>query len=116
MEAFRIEEVTLAVRDAMAHGALADAVKHLLLCQMSAGRRAFEHDDLPLSAQSCRRDHLGQGLSGSVHGSGVMTDTPQVLLAHHLKTLKLPTFLREYDKVARQCKRRASTIRVICCG
>ena len=22
-----------------------------------------------------------------------MTDTPQVLLAHHLKTLKLPTFL-----------------------
>jgi hypothetical protein len=33
----------------------------------------------------------------------VMSDTPQVLLAHHLKTLKLPTFLREYDKLARQC-------------
>ena len=32
-----------------------------------------------------------------------MSDTPQVLLAHHLKTLKLPTFLREYDKLARQC-------------
>jgi DNA replication protein DnaC len=32
-----------------------------------------------------------------------MTDTPQVLLAHHLKMLKLPTFVREYDKVARQC-------------
>ena len=32
-----------------------------------------------------------------------MTDTPQVLLAHHLKALKLPTVLREYDKVARQC-------------
>ena len=32
-----------------------------------------------------------------------MTDTPQVLLAHHLETLKLPTFLREYDKIARQC-------------
>ena len=32
-----------------------------------------------------------------------MTDTPQVLLAHHLKTLNLPTFLREYDKIARQC-------------
>ena len=32
-----------------------------------------------------------------------MTDTPQVLLAHHLKTPKLPTFLREYDKLARQC-------------
>ncbi len=32
-----------------------------------------------------------------------MSETPQVLLQHHLKTLKLPTFLREYDKVARQC-------------
>jgi DNA replication protein DnaC len=29
--------------------------------------------------------------------------TPQVLLGHHLKALKLPTFVREYDKVARQC-------------
>jgi hypothetical protein len=32
-----------------------------------------------------------------------MNDTPQVLLAHHLKALKLPTVLREYDKVARLC-------------
>ena len=32
-----------------------------------------------------------------------MTHTPQVLLAHHRKTLKLPTFLREYGKLARQC-------------
>ena len=32
-----------------------------------------------------------------------MNDTPQMLLTHHLKTLKLPTFLSEYDKVARQC-------------
>jgi len=32
-----------------------------------------------------------------------MSDTPQLLLAHHLKALRLPTFAREYDKVARQC-------------
>ena len=32
-----------------------------------------------------------------------MTDTPQLLLGHHLKLLKLPTFLREYDKLAGQC-------------
>ena len=32
-----------------------------------------------------------------------MTDTPQLLLVHHLKTLKLPAFLREYGKLARQC-------------
>jgi DNA replication protein DnaC len=30
-------------------------------------------------------------------------DTPQFLLEHHLKELRLPTILREYDKVARQC-------------
>src|SRR6476660_4849154 len=30
---------------------------------------------------------------------------PQVLLAHHLKALKLPTFLREYEKVAGECAR-----------
>jgi DNA replication protein DnaC len=32
-----------------------------------------------------------------------VSDTPQLLLAHHLKALKLPTFLREYDKLAQQC-------------
>ena len=30
-------------------------------------------------------------------------DTPQLLLEHHLKALRMPTMLREYDKVARQC-------------
>ena len=32
-----------------------------------------------------------------------MTDLPQVLLAHHLKALKLPTVLHEYEKTAGQC-------------
>jgi len=32
-----------------------------------------------------------------------MTVASNILLADHLKTLKLPTFLREYDKLARQC-------------
>ena len=31
--------------------------------------------------------------------------TPQVLLSHHLKQLKLTTVLREYDKVALECAR-----------
>lgn len=30
-------------------------------------------------------------------------DTPQVLLEHHLKALRLPTFHREYGKVAQLC-------------
>ena len=32
-----------------------------------------------------------------------MSAPPEILLAHHLKQLKLPTILREYDKVAAQC-------------
>ena len=28
-------------------------------------------------------------------------DAPTLLLAHHLKALKLPTFLRDYTSVAR---------------
>jgi len=35
--------------------------------------------------------------------SGTRAGTPQVLLGHYLKQLKLPTILREYDKVAREC-------------
>ncbi len=30
-------------------------------------------------------------------------EAPEILLAHYLKTLKLPTFQREYQKVARLC-------------
>lgn len=37
--------------------------------------------------------------------TGTTSGTPQVLLAHHLKQFKLPTVLREYDKVARECAR-----------
>lgn len=34
-----------------------------------------------------------------------VTAPPQVLLAHHPKSLKLPTFAREYEKVATECTR-----------
>ncbi len=45
-------------------------------------------------------------MTASVDGampSGTRAGTPQVLLGHHLKQLRLPTILREYDKVAREC-------------
>jgi DNA replication protein DnaC len=32
-----------------------------------------------------------------------MNEAPEILLAHHLKQLKLPTILREYAKLAAQC-------------
>ena len=37
--------------------------------------------------------------------TGTTAGAPRVLLAHHLKQLKLPTVLREYEKVARECAR-----------
>jgi DNA replication protein DnaC len=37
--------------------------------------------------------------------TGAPAATPQLLLAHHLKQLKLPTVLREYEKVAREAAR-----------
>ncbi len=33
----------------------------------------------------------------------ISPEQPPLLLAHHLKALKLPTFLREYDRLAKQC-------------
>jgi DNA replication protein DnaC len=46
------------------------------------------------------------GKSGSdAMPTGTTSGTPDVLLAHHLRQLKLPTVLREYDKVARECAR-----------
>ena len=44
-----------------------------------------------------------------------MTDTLQLLLAHHLKALKLPTFLREHDNSPGSAPPRASTTPVTCC-
>lgn len=49
--------------------------------------------------------------------SATTADTPQVLLEHHLKALRLPTMLREYDKLARAPARlRRPASHAICCG
>jgi len=44
----------------------------------------------------------GEVLEG-IPTEGVPVETPQVLLDYYLKTLRLPSFSREYDKVAGQC-------------
>ena len=44
-------------------------------------------------------------------------DTPQVLLEHYLKQLRLPTMLREYPKLAEQCaKEGARPSNSSCCA
>jgi DNA replication protein DnaC len=38
-----------------------------------------------------------------------VTDTPQVLLEHYLKQLRLPSMLREYRKLGEQCAKEGVT-------
>jgi hypothetical protein len=55
------------------------------------------------SAQGRGPDDVTRRLFEPAGGTSGISATPQVLLGHHPKALKLPTFVREYDKVARQC-------------
>ena len=57
---------------------------------------------LSVPAQGQRRQDLRGELPVPDVEVRAMNDTPQILLEHRLKTLKLPTFLREYEKVARR--------------
>ena len=38
------------------------------------------------------------------------TEAPEILLQHHLKKLKLPTVLREYEKIARPRRPQAASL------
>ena len=59
--------------------------------------------DLPVPSKGAGRDHRSCQLHEPDGAGTGMTDTPQVLLQHHLKKLRLPTFHSEYAKQARQC-------------
>ena len=56
----------------------------------------------PIGRAPKRGNNLGPLVHGAPEGGASMSDTPQLLLAHHLKALKpdLPTGI---DKQARQC-------------
>ena len=59
---------------------------------------------VPNAAPRPGRDHeANQVRETDVRNDGV-NDAPQVLLRHHLKKLRLPTFNSEYGKLARQCE------------
>ena len=58
---------------------------------------------LPVPSKGAGRDHRSCQLHAPDGAGAGMTDTPQVLLQHHLKKLRLPTFHSEYAKQARQC-------------
>ena len=102
-ETFGTDDVHAAVRHALRLGAIGfDAVKHLVLCRVEKRPAQARPRRLSVPAQGQRRQDLRGKLPVPDVGVRAMSDTPQVLLEHRLKTLKLPTFLREYEKVARR--------------
>ena len=101
-QSFSLDDVRAAISEALERGVIGfDAVKHLVLCRIEAAA-TLEPAGPSLSAARRGGNNLGP-LVHDPEGGSAMSDTPQLLLAHHLKALKLPTFLREYDKQARQC-------------
>ena len=58
---------------------------------------------LSLPATSPGERHVRRGLHDLAVGESGMNHQSTLLLEHHLKELKLPSFLREYGKMAAQC-------------
>ena len=104
IESFSLDDVRAAISEALERGVIGfDAVKHLVLCRIEKRPprlNLLAHPYLPRAEVATTSAPL---VHGAPEGGSAMSDTPQLLLAHHLKALKLPTFLREYDKQARQC-------------
>ena len=104
LETFELDDLHAAVKTALRMGAVGfDAVKHLRAVPGREAPAEARSRRLPVSAARHRRPDLGGQLHVPGLGGCGVTDAPEILLAHHLKTLKLPTFLREYEKLARQC-------------
>ena len=104
MENFQKTEVHEAVRDALRLGAISfDAVKHLGLCRMEGRPQRLDLELYPYLPRSQRDNDICRRLHGPHGGERAVSERSTVLLEHHLKELKLPTFLREYGKVAGQC-------------
>ena len=112
IESFSPDDVRAAISEALERGVIGfDAVKHLVLCRIEKRPprlNLLAHPYLPRAGAATPpvRPYMGTPgapVHGAPEGGSAMSDTPQLLPAHHLKALKLPAFLREYDKQARQC-------------
>ena len=101
METFSIEEVRDAARDSIRLGAISfDAVKHLVLCRIEGRPPRLDLELYPyLPRVSVSATSAGDYMTLL---TGRASDRSKLLLEHHLKELRLPTFLREYDKMAAQ--------------
>ena len=104
LETFSQQEVHAAVKDAIHLGALSfDAVKHLVLCRLEGRPPRLDMELYPYLPPGPGEHHVCTRLYDSPRREGGMNDRSTLLLEHHLKELKLPSFLREYGKMAAQC-------------
>ena len=103
-ENFSDQEVHHAGRDALRLGAISfDTVKHLLLCRIEGRPPRLDLELYPYLPRVSVKDHPAWRLPDPAVEEGGMSDRSTLILEHHLKELKLPTFLREYHKLAAQC-------------
>ena len=107
LETFPMATVHGAVQDALRLGAISsDAVRHLALARVEHRPVRLDTERYP-QGRGAHRPNAGLRLHGADDGETLMTgaveEAPQILLRHHLKKLKLPTVLREHEKLARQC-------------
>ena len=104
LETFSQREVHAAVKDALQLGALSfDAVKHLVLCRLDGRPPRLDLELYPyLPRVRVSTTSAGDYMTSAVREGG-MSDRSTLLLEHHLKELKLPSFLREYGKMAALC-------------
>ena len=104
LETFSQQEVAAAVKDALRLGSLSfDAVKHLMLYRQEGRPPRLDLDLYPYLPRVRVSTTSRQGLHEPAVKEGGMSQRSTLLLEHHLKELKLPSFLREYQKVASQC-------------
>ena len=104
LETFSQQEVATAAKDALRLGAISfDAVKHLVLCRLEGRPPRLGLELYPYLPRVRVSTTSTRALYDSPVRESGMNDRSTLLLEHHLKELKLPSFLREYGKMATQC-------------
>ena len=104
LETFSQQEVHAAVKDAIHLGSLSfDAVKHLVLCRLEGRPPRLDMELYPYLPRVRVSTTSARDYMTLLRRAGGMNDRSTLLLEHHLKELKLPSFLREYGKMAAQC-------------
>ena len=117
LETFSRQEVHTAVRDPIQLGALSfDAVKAPVAVPAGGTAATPRPGAVPLPAQGQSQHHVSQGLHDTPVGEGSMSQRSTLLLEHHLKELRLPSFLRSTERWRPSAPPRVWTTPATCSG